>query len=161
MYFSPAEMYTYSTFKARCVANGMRVWHDEDGNDGDNVIRRDSRSFAASIGGHDVMSNIKDVLNGDASHDSVHAGWPDVTRAEALADLQNLAVPTGTEIRMCLKYGHDGNTADNSDCSSIRFTISDGYGSFDGSVNDENTQANYNMALCTCVVGVDCPAMVD
>lgn len=58
----PAVLYKYSEFKAVCVGAGMRVWHDEDGSDGDGVLRRDSRSYATSLSGDDVMSNLKTVV---------------------------------------------------------------------------------------------------
>ena len=137
----------------------MRVWHDEDGSDANGVIRKGSRSFEASIGGHDIMNNLHGIFTGNAAYDSGHAGWPDITIAQALADLQAMGVPTGTH-KMCLKYGHSGYTTATDDGMSLTFTISAGYTSL-SDVATTMGRPNYDLALCSCVVGTDCPNVVD
>jgi len=79
------------------------------------------------------------------------------TPLDMLKGFRMTEVPTGAHVA-ATKYGHGGEIDSNGRASVVRFTIDGSYASLSavGSVT-LNPGSNFDVALCACIVGEDCP----
>jgi len=150
VYLGSMRTYSYAAYEQNCVEKGMRVWWDTQGSN-TNVIFDTHNNI--NLGGHDAIqsSGLQAVLQGSTA--SGHGGGFVLTRTQMLQSLQDIQVPPGQHT-IVMKYGHTAHA----DASYCTFTISSGYSGFSSVSSSNSATVAYDIAMCACKIGEDCPS---
>lgn len=153
VYLEEPTPYSYTTLKAKCVGKGMRTWRDEGCSTNSEEI---CDSMSTNLGGHDLISNIVNQMTDQV--DTGHGGWGMAMAKDMLEDFSAINMKIG-EHTAAIKYGHAGMTGSDGTPSMVKFTINSGYTGLSSvsSVHQGSTGQNFDVALCACIVGEDCP----
>jgi len=155
VYTTTPQPYTYTSYRAFCNSKSLRVWFDATSGGGSSSQVIYDVSTNINAGGHDIINNLLAGMQYGA--ESGHGGFPIAWQRDMLWQLQAAGVPVGQH-KAAMKYHHAAQTDNSSPASMVTFTIDAGYAGMSSmSASNPGAGTTYDIALCACNMGEDCP----